>query len=69
MLATLKAPAPATPVTNKAKAKPPAAFTGSGVVKNKLEEYEAMSEGKEKAAFLRANAVEINALRNKRDAE
>lgn len=68
MLATLKAPAPAKPVTNKAAAKPPAAFTG-GAVKNKLEEYEAMSEGKEKVAFLRANAKEINRLRNKRDAE
>jgi phage I-like protein len=69
VLATLKAPAPATPVTNKTNAKPPAAFTGGGAVKNKLDEYDAMPEGKDKVAFLRANAKEIHTLRNKRDAD
>jgi phage I-like protein len=51
------------PVCNKGAAKPPAVF---GAVQNKLSQYESMPDGKDKAAFLRANAQEINDLRNAR---
>ena len=61
LLGTLKAPAA---VTNKAAVRTPASF--STPVQNKLTQYESLPEGKEKAAYLRANAVEINALRNDR---
>lgn len=67
MLATLKAPEDKKdPVCNKKDAKPPASFMGKkkteGEVLNKLEQYNAMAEGPEKVAFLRAHATEINDL-------
>ncbi len=52
------------PVCNKAAARNPADVFGGSAVQNKLAQYDAMPAGREKAAFLRANAVEINALRN-----
>lgn len=67
LLATLKPVPEHKPVTNKANAKPPAAFSGGTTAQNKLDIYEAMPEGKDKAAYLRANSREINTLRNKRD--
>ena len=68
MLATVKAAPAAAPVTNKGQARVPPAFSGATTTaQNKLEIYEAMPEGKDKAAYLRANAIELNTLRNKRD--
>jgi phage I-like protein len=57
----------AAPVCNKADAKKPFGVFG-GAVQNKLTQYEALPEGKEKRQFLRDNAGEINTLRNQRDA-
>jgi phage I-like protein len=49
------------PVTNKAEAKLPSfAKGGSDTVLNKFEQWQAMPEGKEKTAFLHANAQAIN---------
>jgi phage I-like protein len=62
VLATLAAQK--TQVCNKAAAKKPADAFGS--VQNKLAQYESMPDGKDKAAFLRAHAQEINDLRNAR---
>lgn len=64
LLGVLKAPPH---VCNKADARPPDAFVAP--VQNKLAQYEAMPEGRDKAAFLRANAQEINTLRNARARE
>lgn len=52
------------PVCNKKDAKNPADVFGQGAVQNKLDQYSAMPEGKEKAKFLRDHASEINDLRN-----
>lgn len=49
-------------VVNTAAARRPA--PAAAQVKNRLEEYEAMPEGKAKREFFRNNAVEINKLRN-----
>lgn len=66
LLATIATPQP---VTNKSAAKAPAVFTAATAVQNKLTQYDAMAEGRDKTAFLRANAQEINTLRNDRAAE
>lgn len=68
LLATLKAPAPAATVCNKTDSKKPP-FSFGPAVQNKLAQYEALPEGRDKVAFLRANAQEINTLRNARSAE
>jgi len=52
------------PVCNKADAKNPAQVFGGGAVQNKLQQYDAMPDGPEKAKFLREHAMEINNLRN-----
>lgn len=64
-----KAGAPAPPITNAAKAKPPASFMGGFAAANKpvlnaLQQYDAMPDGKAKREFLRNNALAINDLRN-----
>lgn len=64
VLGAVKAPAA---VCNKAGVKAPVAF--GAPVQNKLAQYEALPEGRDKAAFLRANAQEINTLRNAINAE
>jgi phage I-like protein len=55
------------PVT-KTPAKAPDTSTAR-VFANKLEEYDSLPEGSAKTSFLRANAVEINDLRNAKKAE
>jgi len=55
----------AAPVCNKKDAKNPSqVFGGGSAVQNKLQQYDAMPAGAEKAKFLRDHATEINDLRN-----
>ncbi len=63
-LSLLETVADSKPVCNKADAKNPANVFGGGAVQNKLDQYNAMAEGPEKAKFLRDHATEINDLRN-----
>ncbi len=71
MAGLIKRPA-ATPVTNSQAAKAPPSFatltSASPPALNALQQYEAMPEGKAKREFLRANAIQINTLKNEKEA-